>query len=47
MTRLEEVNEMFRKLQNGEAVERGVELCVDCPMKTSYVPLMEIAMILN
>lgn len=39
MIKLEEVNEMFRKLQNREATERRVELCVNCPMKTSYVPV--------
>jgi hypothetical protein len=30
---------MVRKLQTKEAEEREVELCVNCPMQKSYVPV--------
>ncbi|MFH1376912.1 MAG: hypothetical protein ABIH25_04715 [Candidatus Woesearchaeota archaeon] len=34
------VVEMIKKLQKGEVVERGLELCLDCPMHGKYVPVI-------
>jgi len=30
----------LRKLQDGELIERGVELCIECPLNGKYIPVI-------
>jgi len=35
-----DIYEQLRKLQNGELVERKVELCIKCPLNKEYIPVI-------
>jgi len=36
-----DIYEQLRKLQTGELVERGVELCIECPLNREYIPIID------
>jgi len=36
-----DIYEQLRKLQNGELVERKVELCIKCPLNKEYIPVID------